>query len=83
MAYEQQHIGYHYWAPFTLFLPPKNVIYSVELSTDLDQWTDGTGQIEFVSSTNNGNGSTTEVYRSATAFDEEEGGYIRLWVTQW
>ncbi|MFT4549209.1 MAG: hypothetical protein ACI9MB_003180 [Verrucomicrobiales bacterium] len=67
---------------FTRNLAADDVIYTVELSTDLDQWVDGTGQAEFVSSTNNGDGTTTEVYRSAVELDSAIRGYMRLRVTQ-
>ena len=47
-----------------------------------NQWTGGDGVVEFVSSTHNGDGTTTEVYRSAVPLDTEKRGFMRLRITE-
>ena len=59
-------------------LAADDVIFEVEVGGDLSTWTTDTS---FVSSTNNGDGTATEVYRSNTPMRSRERELIRLRVT--
>ncbi|MGI9243356.1 MAG: CotH kinase family protein, partial [Verrucomicrobiales bacterium] len=59
-------------------LAADDVVFEVEVGSDLATWTTDTS---FVSSTNNGDGTATEVHRSNTPMSSRERELIRLRVT--
>jgi len=59
-------------------LDATDVRYSVEVGSDLAGWSDDT---IFVSTTDNGNGTATDVYRSNTPIGAEDRQFIRLRVS--
>jgi len=61
---------------FTRNLAAADVTISVELSEDLQLWS--MMDVEFVSSVNNGDGTTTETYRSATPAADVDRQFFRL-----
>ena len=61
-----------------LDLSADDVEYQVEISDDLAVWESGSGHVEHVSSTNNGDGTLTVVYRSADPIGAGIQEYFRL-----
>ena len=61
-----------------LDLSADDVEYQVEITDDLVVWEFGTGHVEFVSSTNNGDGTLTVVYRSTDPIVAGVQEYFRL-----
>ncbi|MGI9240691.1 MAG: chitobiase/beta-hexosaminidase C-terminal domain-containing protein, partial [Verrucomicrobiales bacterium] len=59
-------------------LAADDVDYEIEISDDLSTWLSGSGEVEFVSRTNNGDGTATLIYRSATDVPTEIRHFIRL-----
>ena len=59
---------------------PDDVEYQVEITDDLAVWESGSGHVEHVSSTNNGDGTLTVVYRSADPMVAGIQEYFRLGV---
>ena len=58
------------------------VIYALEISDDLGVWRSGAGEVEFFGRTNNGDGTTTEVYRLTEPIGARENEFIRLTLTR-
>ena len=67
---------------FTRNLAADDVLYEVEISSDLSDWRSGAGEVEFLSSTNNGDGTTTEIYRAVELVGAHASSFMRLRVTQ-
>ncbi len=61
-----------------LDLSADDVEYKVEITDDLAVWESGSGHVEHVSSTNNGDGTLTVVYRSADPIVAGIQEYFRL-----
>ena len=61
-----------------LDLSADDVEYQVEITDDLAVWESGSGHVEHVSSTNNGDGTLTVVYRSADPIVAGIQEYFRL-----
>ncbi|HIG31309.1 MAG TPA: hypothetical protein EYQ50_27285 [Verrucomicrobiales bacterium] len=59
-------------------LAADDVIFVLEISNKLGIWRSGTGEIEFFDRTNNGDGTTTEVYRMAEPIGSGQKEFIRL-----
>ena len=61
-----------------LDLSADDVEYQIEITDDLAVWESGSGHVEHVSSTNNGDGTLTVVYRSADPIVAGIQEYFRL-----
>ena len=61
-------------------LAADDVICTIEVSTDLSAWS--TLDTEFLSSTHNGDGTVTDVYRSVVPIPVEVRQFMRLKVQQ-
>ena len=62
-------------------LAADDVIYLVEVSSDLVTWTSGTGIVEYLREVHQGDGTSIVAYRSSTPLGGAEGGvaqYMRL-----
>ena len=62
-------------------LAADDVIYLVEVSSDLVTWTSGTGIVEYLREVHQGDGTSIVAYRSSTPIGGAEGGvahYMRL-----
>ncbi len=71
--------GTYLTATFTRPIVRDDLTYTPEFSTDLSAWTGGA---VLVSSTNNNDGTTTEIWRSATTVDTMQRWFIHVKVTQ-
>ena len=58
------------------------MLYEVEISSDLSDWRSGAGEVEFLSSTNNGDGTTTEIYRAVELVGAHASSFMRLRMTE-
>ncbi len=61
---------------------PVDVTYTVEWSGDLQTWTTGASVTETISSTDNGDGTTTVITRSVAALSNTLRQFLRLRVTR-
>lgn len=59
-------------------LASDDVRYEVQISTDLVNWVSGPGDVEFAHAVNNGDGTETVTYRSATVFGVQEREFLRV-----
>jgi hypothetical protein len=75
---EEGYLTLSYTRPNTV----TDITYSTEWSPDLSTWSSGGGVVETVSSTDNGNGTTTVVTRSAAALADTPRQFLRLRVTR-
>ncbi|MFT4547080.1 MAG: hypothetical protein ACI9UA_003405 [Pseudoalteromonas tetraodonis] len=66
---------------FTIDLSADDVAYLVEVSDNLSTWISGSGNVEFVSRTNHGDGTATMVYRSANPISADVRYFVRLKAT--
>lgn len=62
-------------------LAADDVSIAVEMSDDHQIWAAGPGKVEFVSRSNNGDGTATVVYRSAMPFSIKPRQFLRVAVT--
>ena len=58
-----------------------DVQVEIDISEDLVTWRSGAGEVELVSATPNGDGTSTFVYRSATPIPPTARQYVRLRLT--
>lgn len=63
-------------------LAADDVAYTPQISTNLSFWSSNTADIVFVSETNNGDGTSTAVYRSTTPMYSGQQQFIRLQMLQ-
>jgi hypothetical protein len=75
---EEGYLTLSYTRPNTV----TDITYSTEWSPDLSTWSSGAGVVETVSSTDNGNGTTTVVARSTAALADTPRQFLRLRVTR-
>ena len=62
-------------------LAADDVVIEAEISDDHQSWAKGPGNVEFVGSTHNGDGTATVVYRSAIPFSTKRRQFLRVSVT--
>lgn len=63
-------------------LAADDVLLELQVSNNLIDWNSGPGSLEFVSRTNNGDGTATLVYRSASPIDSAVRQFVRLLAMQ-